>query len=273
MERELEADHEFIVNRALKNGNIHACDAFTNCGGVDTVNAPHPHSYNQQQARRYSMDWAMSGLINNVQHSRSTSFSSTASNKRTSIATLSESGSSDRYGISPFIPSSCRVNNSLLDSLYEQLAIMHAKHSQREHQCKHKVPLLSISPSLVQKQIDELRHENDILHDELLKARLLSSSSCNILSFTGSNKKNHHFHHFNNSPYLSKSAPNSPEQSRSTRRPSELSVESITSDGISNGIQLRFDGATDNNSTTSSTSHGKGRGRSGRREKSFEGYC
>ena len=153
MERELEADHEFIVNRALKSGNIHTCDVFTNSNGVDTGNPSHPHSYtqsnktyNQQQTRRYSMDWTMTGLVNNVQHSRSTSFSSTASNTRASIATLSESASSDPHGISsspiPIThgsPMPHTSNNALLDSLYEQLAVMHAKHSQREHQCTHSI--------------------------------------------------------------------------------------------------------------------------------------
>ena len=47
MERELEVDHEFIVNRALKSGNIHTWDAFTNSNGVDTGNPSIPiHTLN-----------------------------------------------------------------------------------------------------------------------------------------------------------------------------------------------------------------------------------
>ena len=92
------------------------------------------------------MDWTMTGLVNNVQHSRSPSFSSTASNTRASIATLSEgASSSDPHGISSSLPITHgspmphTSNNALLDSLYEQLAVMHAKHSQREHQRTHSI--------------------------------------------------------------------------------------------------------------------------------------
>ena len=57
-----------------------------------------------------------------------------------------------------------------------------------------------------------------------------------------------------------------------TRRPSELSVESITSDGIDSGISLHFDNVTDMSSMDSYSSYGMGKGRSVRREKSFDGY-
>lgn len=125
---------------------------------------------------------------------------------------------------------------------------------------------------IVQRQIDELKHENDILHDELLKARILSPPSCNLTSLTASNKRTQHCHHSASGRYLSKSAPSSAGQSRMTRRPSELSVESITSDGIDSGISLHFDNVTDMSSIDSYSSYGKGKGRSVRREKSFDGY-
>ena len=154
MERELEVDHEFIVNRVLKRGSLHTCDVFANCNGVDTATGPHLHPYTPsdspygQLPRRYSMDWTIPDFVSSARHSRSTSFSSTASNKRVSIATLSEGASSEVCGAA-FMPittnaaTSHGANISLLDSLYEQLAVMHAKHSQREHQRMHPNSLYS----------------------------------------------------------------------------------------------------------------------------------
>ena len=120
----------------------------------------------------------------------------------------------------------------------------------------------------MQKQIDELKHENDVLHDELLKARLLSSPSYSMMHLTTSSKRSHYHH--TGGLYLSKSAPSTPEHSRMSRRPSELSAESIASDDLGGSILPGFDGVTDGSGASSCANHSKGK--CGRKGTSLDGW-